>query len=55
MTGLDLQASHEVVGIFHRTEDFENAIDQLLSAGFDRADLSVVASETAVAAKLDHH
>ena len=55
MTGLDIEAGREAVGIFHRTEDFQNAIDELLSSGFDRAELSLLASETAVAAKLGHH
>ena len=55
MTELDIEAGHEAVGIFHRIEDFQNAIDELLSSGFDRADLSLLASETTVAAKLGHH
>lgn len=55
MTELDLEAGHEAVGIFHRTEDFQNAIDDLLSSGFDRAELSLLASESAVTAKLGRH
>jgi hypothetical protein len=55
VTELDIEAGHEAVAIFHRTEDFQNAIDALLSSGFDRAELSLLASETAVAAKLGHH
>jgi hypothetical protein len=42
----------EVVGVFHSAEDLESAIDELLSSGFDRAELSLLASEHAVATKL---
>jgi len=42
----------EVVGVFHNAEDLESAIDELLRSGFDRAELSLLASETAVAEKL---
>lgn len=42
----------EVVGVFHTPEDLESAIDELLSSGFDRAELSLLASEAAVADKL---
>jgi hypothetical protein len=44
----------EVVAIFHAPEEFENAIDELLSSGFDRAQLSLLASREAVSKKLDH-
>jgi hypothetical protein len=42
----------EVVGIFHTKEDLESAVEELLSSGFDRAELSLLASEAAVAEKL---
>jgi hypothetical protein len=42
----------EVVGVFHKAEDLESAIDELLRSGFDRAELSLLASENAVATKL---
>lgn len=45
----------EAVGVFHRSEDFQNAIDELLSSGFHRAELSLLASEHAVREKLAHH
>jgi hypothetical protein len=45
----------EVVGVFHSPEDLESAIDELLSSGFDRAELSLLASENAVAEKLGGH
>ena len=35
------------VGVFHSPEDLESAIDELLSSGFDRAELSLLASEDA--------
>jgi len=44
--------AREVVGVFHSAEDLESAIDELLSSGFDRAELSLLASEEAVAQKL---
>ena len=45
----------EVVGIFHTTDDLELAVEELLSSGFDRAELSLLASEGAVAEKLGGH
>ena len=42
----------EVVGIFHTTGDLESAVEELLSSGFDRAEISLLASEGAVAEKL---
>ena len=44
----------EVVGIFHAADDLEDAIDELMHSGFDRAELSLLASEDAVAEKLSH-
>jgi hypothetical protein len=45
---------HEAVGVFHDTEAFQSAIDELLSSGFDRADLSFLGSREAVEQKLGH-
>lgn len=42
----------EVVGVFHKVEDVHAAVDELLNSGFDRAELSLLASEKAVEAKL---
>jgi hypothetical protein len=42
----------EAVGIFHRNEELQSAIDDLLGSGFHRAELGLLASETAVRAKL---
>jgi hypothetical protein len=44
----------EAVGIFHEPEDLQAAIDDLLSSGFDRAELSLLASEHAIQEKLGH-
>jgi hypothetical protein len=47
-------AVREVVAVFHEAERFESAIDELLSSGFDRAGISLLASEQAVENKLGH-
>ena len=44
----------EVIGIFHTSAELQAAIDELLSAGFDRAELSFLASANAVEEKLGH-
>lgn len=44
----------EVVGIFHSSADLQAAIDELLSAGFDRAELSLLAGSDTVEEKLGH-
>jgi hypothetical protein len=44
----------ETVGVFQDQENFQSAIDDLLSSGFDRADLRFLASRTAVEEKLGH-
>lgn len=44
----------EAVGIFHDPLDLQAAIDDLLSSGFDRAELSLLASEHAIQEKLGH-
>jgi hypothetical protein len=51
-TEIETVLACEVVGVFHTAEDLESAIDELLSSGFDRAELSLLASEAAVADKL---
>jgi hypothetical protein len=51
-TQSELETVCEVVGVFHKAEHLESAIDELLSSGFDRAELSLLASEAAVAEKL---
>jgi hypothetical protein len=44
----------EIVGVFHAAEDLEAAIEVLLSSGFDRAQLSLLASQRAIEDKLRH-
>ncbi|MEQ8507837.1 MAG: hypothetical protein RIB43_02435 [Rhodospirillaceae bacterium] len=44
----------EIVGIFDRVEDLENAISQLMLHGFDRAQISLLADSTAVDEKMAH-
>lgn len=42
----------EAVGVFHKVADLQVAIGELISSGFDRAELRLLASDHAVAAKL---
>jgi hypothetical protein len=44
----------EAVGVFHRHEDLQEVIDELLSSGFHRAALTLLASERTVEEKLGH-
>jgi len=44
----------EAVGVFESAEKLEEAIDELMSCGFDRAEISLLANETAVEEKLGH-
>ncbi len=44
----------EAVGVFETASALQDAIDELMSSGFDRAELSLLASERAVQAKLEH-
>jgi hypothetical protein len=45
----------EAVGIFGGTTELQHAIDELLSSGFHRAELSLLASEHTVEQKLGRH
>lgn len=45
----------EAVGVFTDAQAFQTTIDELMTSGFDRADLSLLASEKTVAEKLGHH
>ncbi len=52
-----LKAIHgvrEAVGVFHDRDALQNAVEDLLSAGFDRSELSLLAGEQAVEQKLGH-
>lgn len=44
----------EAVGVFRDGESLQGAIDALLSAGFDRAEISLLADEAAVERSLGH-
>jgi hypothetical protein len=44
----------EAVGVFHDPDMLQEAIDELLSSGFDRAELSLLAGEHAIEEKLHH-
>jgi hypothetical protein len=50
----DARAVREVVGVFNEPEALQEAIDELMSSGFDRAELSLLAAEKAVEEKLGH-
>ena len=52
MAGKGAETAHEVVGVFHEVRPFQDALDELTSSGFDRADLSLLASEATVQQKL---
>jgi hypothetical protein len=53
-TPLSLPTIREAVAIFDGAEGLEMAIDELLSSGFDRYELSLLASQHAVEDKLGH-
>ena len=44
----------EAVGVFHDPDMLQEAIDELLSSGFDRAELSLLAGEHAIKEELHH-
>jgi hypothetical protein len=46
------QALREAVGVFSNNDDLQAAIDELLSSGFHRAELSLLAGEEAMKEKL---
>jgi hypothetical protein len=46
------EIAREAVGVFASADTLQEAIDELLSSGFDRAELSLLASERAVEEKL---
>ncbi|KAB0264990.1 hypothetical protein [Microvirga brassicacearum] len=48
------QEAREAVGIFDDPEHLQDGIDELLSSGFDRAALSLLAGEQIVEEKLGH-
>jgi hypothetical protein len=44
----------EAVAVFDTAEDLQEAVDELMSSGFDRAELSLLAGQTAIDEKLGH-
>jgi hypothetical protein len=50
----ETKAIPEAVGIFHRSEELQAAIDELLSSGFHRSELSLLAGALTVEEKLGH-
>ena len=46
--------AYEAVGVFNSAEALQAAINELLSSGFDRAELSLLASQDAVERRLGH-
>jgi len=49
-----MSSPREAVAVFHNSTDLQEAIDELLSNGFDRAELSLLAGQEAVESKLGH-
>ena len=41
----------ETVAVFHKPDNLQDAIDELMRSGFDRADLSFAASEKSIEEK----
>jgi hypothetical protein len=54
MTGENEMTIRETVGVFHSAEHMEGAIEDLEEHGFDRAEISLLASQDIVRAKLGH-
>jgi hypothetical protein len=50
----ETHAIREAVGVFSRSDDLQDAIDELLSSGFHRSELSLLAGEQAIEEKLGH-
>jgi hypothetical protein len=53
-TGQGAKSVREAVGVFQSADALQDAIDDLESSGFDRAELSLAASERAIEEKLGH-
>jgi hypothetical protein len=54
MSGADGRRGREVVGVFSDGYALESAVNELLNSGFDLGDISLLAGEEAVVAKLGH-
>lgn len=51
---VEQNTTREAVGVFHDPEDMQAAIDELLTTGFERSDINLIAGEEAVREKLGH-
>ena len=54
MPDQDQTAVTEAVAVFHDVSDLDAAVEELRAAGFDRDDISLLATEQAVSRKLGH-
>lgn len=54
MTDSEMPMVREAVAVFQKEKDMQAAIDELLTHGFDRAEISLLASASAVEKKLGH-
>jgi hypothetical protein len=50
----ETEGIREAVAVFDSAQTLQNAIDELLSSGFHRAELSLLASEADIVSKLGH-
>lgn len=48
------QQTRETVGVFRDADELDKAVEDLLGSGFEHADISLVASDETVEAKLGH-
>lgn len=53
-TAKKIDTVREAVGVFHDAKSLQAAMDELQSSGFDRHEISVLASEEAIKEKLGH-
>lgn len=51
---VEQNTTREALGVFHEPKDMQAAIDELLTSGFERSDLNLIAGEEAVREKLGH-
>jgi hypothetical protein len=54
MSDTHITTIREAVGVFHNADEMETAIEELEESGFDRAEISLLASQDAVREKLGH-
>ncbi len=50
----EVWSAREVVGVFSDADALETAANELLSSGFERARISLLAGESAIVEKLGH-